>query len=325
MPPQGSPAARHKCPHCESFFTASFLPEHIRSAHLGRRCHFPGSSLVLDADNATAMTEELMRANQQHGGGYRDGEFWCHWPNCRGEQPHAYKNERNLRRHLQTTQGNRYREGLRRDQAAQVAQVVHAAQADQVVQAAQDSQVVHAVQDSQAATVASTPDPSPHPAPTANFVLESGFSYEDLINAVTELRLARARRGAKIEILGILIRELRPAGPATLARGEVLCQHIEDATAALNTAVENIQRIVGNGPDGYLITCWNSYRALSDHARLGARVYLSDFKVDVAFANNWARYQDRIDEVESVLDQMNGVFNKVPTGLVYPPFWLRSP
>ncbi|KAI2472051.1 hypothetical protein F4781DRAFT_428820 [Annulohypoxylon bovei var. microspora] len=104
MPPEGRQTK--SCPTCGGVFTLRSLREHVQSSHLGTFCFFPGCDIKLDKEDDLKMTEALLHANEQQGGGpNRDGtEFLCSWPGCKQGQLHPYDRLASLKRHLRTKQ-----------------------------------------------------------------------------------------------------------------------------------------------------------------------------------------------------------------------------
>ncbi|KAI1451556.1 hypothetical protein F4805DRAFT_86150 [Annulohypoxylon moriforme] len=105
------------CLTCGRHFMPRSLKEHMQSSHLGTMCFFPGHDIQLPREDDNRMTEELMRANEQEGGGQcpgqRQGEivFKCCWPVCKkGQgQGHSYDRLTSLKRHLRIRQKDELR------------------------------------------------------------------------------------------------------------------------------------------------------------------------------------------------------------------------
>ncbi|KAI0841547.1 hypothetical protein F5Y06DRAFT_307557 [Hypoxylon sp. FL0890] len=104
------------CHICNKFFTPRSLTEHLQNTHLGTICYFPGSNFSLSKEDDPAMTEALLRANAQLGGGEdpvqdEKPRHWCYWPDCRGvgERRHSYDSAESLRRHLRTKQRDMFK------------------------------------------------------------------------------------------------------------------------------------------------------------------------------------------------------------------------
>ncbi|KAI1450980.1 hypothetical protein F5Y02DRAFT_9736 [Annulohypoxylon stygium] len=99
------------CPTCGNIFTFRSLREHLQCSHLGAYCFFPGVTAQLDREDDIKMTEILIQANQQHGGGPNatNTEFRCAWPGCKKGSAHTYDRLSSLKRHLRTIQREEYR------------------------------------------------------------------------------------------------------------------------------------------------------------------------------------------------------------------------
>ncbi|KAI1212466.1 uncharacterized protein F4807DRAFT_457961 [Annulohypoxylon truncatum] len=103
------------CPTCGGLFTLRSLREHLQSSHLGTFCFFPGYDEVrLEREDDARMTDALMRANEQQGGGPNRGgtEFVCCWQGCKQGRGHSYDRLTSLKRHLRTKQREEYRRYL---------------------------------------------------------------------------------------------------------------------------------------------------------------------------------------------------------------------
>ncbi|KAL7626850.1 hypothetical protein AAE478_003624 [Parahypoxylon ruwenzoriense] len=107
------------CPECDLALTERSYHEHISYTHLGTKCYFPGSDMVLPQQNDSRMTAELERANAELGGGQGDGGvFWCYWPGCHNGVHHSYKGIEGLKRHLRTKQRTAYQAEAEAEAAA---------------------------------------------------------------------------------------------------------------------------------------------------------------------------------------------------------------
>ncbi|KAI0131715.1 hypothetical protein F4776DRAFT_156223 [Hypoxylon sp. NC0597] len=106
------------CQICHKSLTKRSYAEHTATTHLGLICYFPGSDFQLEEEDDSQMTDALIRANEQRGGGghglNKEGKliYWCFWPDCRGEEkvPHSYESAESLKRHLRTKQRDMHRQ-----------------------------------------------------------------------------------------------------------------------------------------------------------------------------------------------------------------------
>ncbi|KAI0887234.1 uncharacterized protein GGS22DRAFT_156499 [Annulohypoxylon maeteangense] len=102
------------CLTCGKQFSPRSLQEHLQSSHLGTQCFFPGFPVRLDSENDLKMSEALIHANTNEGGGAAQNQatnatvFVCAWPACKLGQGHTYDRLTSLKRHLRTRQRDEY-------------------------------------------------------------------------------------------------------------------------------------------------------------------------------------------------------------------------
>ncbi|KAI1771382.1 hypothetical protein F4818DRAFT_454771 [Hypoxylon cercidicola] len=94
-----------RCPKCLKRYAPSTMREHVKGAHLGTVCYFPGSTFPdLPSEDDEAMIDHLLQANEANGGTRNGNSFICRWTNCGRAANHPYKKLKSLSRHLKEVQ-----------------------------------------------------------------------------------------------------------------------------------------------------------------------------------------------------------------------------
>ncbi|KAI1661594.1 hypothetical protein F4813DRAFT_344966 [Daldinia decipiens] len=326
-PGPGNPF-RQPCPHCQQSFTLRSLHEHLETSHLGVKCYFPGSSLVLAVEDDCAMIQELSLCNLNNGGGYRNGEFWCHWPNCNAiNSSHSYKNDSNLKRHLRMKQKKIYLYNLNVVQSAG-APAVPTPAAAQV-----PSPVATAVPVSipaQAPVPAPVSVPVPVPAPAAMPVpnSESGPPAYPLLDQavidelVLQVHLAMARREAKYECFRAMLMPQDPAEALTPDQRTKFRIDIKAVNDAVDDALRMLWLVVGtgpDGPDGHLQKLWISYTSQMKSVQLIMKFWINHFVMFKDQMKEWNKYLPEHTELQSIVDKILDEVKKIPCHPVHQP------
>ncbi|KAI1646186.1 uncharacterized protein F4817DRAFT_153792 [Daldinia loculata] len=311
---------RQLCPHCEHSFSLRYLHEHLETSHLGVKCYFPGSNLVLLVEDDFTMTQELSHANLRNGGGHRDGEYWCHWPNCNSSNtPHSYKNDSNLKRHLRMKQKRIYRYNLN------VVQPAGPAAVPGPVATAVPVPVPVPVPAPAAMPVPnSEPEPEPEPAPPAYPLHDQAVIDE----AVLQVRLAMARREAKYECFRSMIMPQEPQDATqtmTPDQRTMFRIEIKEVNDAVDEALLRIFSIVGHGPNGNLQELWDTYPSILYDVQLKMKFWLNHFTVFDDQVQEWNSYLRQHTKFQSIVDKILDEVKKIPCQSVHQPVKIEEP
>ncbi|KAI0845190.1 hypothetical protein F5Y00DRAFT_273249 [Daldinia vernicosa] len=312
---EGSPP-RQPCPHCQHLYTSRSLDEHLEKSHLGVKCYFPGSSLVLAEEDDHAMLQELLRCNMMSGGGYRDNEFWCHWPNCNPYNfPHSYKYDGGLKRHLRMKQKKIHLYNLSIVQPAGPPAVPTSAAAQvPVLVPAQVPVPVQAPVPAQVPAPLAMPAPTPSLVPVPVFAPPANSPPDQAVidEAVLQVRLAMARRDAKYECFRSMIMTEDPNETLTPDQRMKFRMEIQEVNDAVDEALRRIFDIVGYGPNGSLEELWDTYSGLIYSVQLFMKFWLNHFTVVDDQVQEWNKYCVQHIEFQLAVDKILEGVKKIP-------------
>ncbi|KAF3064963.1 hypothetical protein GL218_01571 [Daldinia childiae] len=262
------------CDLCGMTFTPRALREHLETGHLGLKCYFPGSDTVLFVEDDLVMVEELLRCNEDRGGGFRDGEFWCHWPNCNAfNQPHGYKYPYNLKRHLRVKQKSIYLYSL-------------------------------SIQPAGPAVV-----PNPQPAPPDYHVPDQATIDE----AILQARLALARREAKYESFRTIVIAHNAVEPLAPDQRTQLRAGMKEVDDAFDETFNAIYDIVGEGPDGSLIELWTTYADVTRDIEMFLKFWLNHFLMLKDQLVEWGNFIRLHGEFHEVVNKILDAVGELPS------------